>query len=59
MNPHPFSIDFFQFEAALSEWLDDRTLWRYRSEVLDLYAVGYSVREVAKVVCEVARAEAR
>lgn len=48
-------LTFYQFQAQLSEWLDQRCLDCYVSECFSFYCAGATVQQAAQAVTEIDR----
>lgn len=46
---------FWQFQAALSEYLDQRLLEHYVSEAFSFYCAGATVQQAAQAITEIDR----
>lgn len=46
---------FWQFQAALSEYLDQRQLDHYVSECFSFYVAGATVQQAAQAITEIDR----
>lgn len=48
-------VTFWQFRAALSEYLDQRVLEHYVSEAFSFYVAGATIQQAAQAITEIDR----